>query len=127
MDLLTVGDWAGNVRQLCNEIQRIVARADDGETITPDHLSPDLRRTAAPIPVKYSGNVRPITSFANILDIPRPTETLEEAVAELEKKMINESMRRHGGNISRVARELGLTRRGLYLKLDRYGLDKTGS
>jgi hydrogenase-4 transcriptional activator len=127
MDLLTVGDWAGNVRQLCNEIQRLIARADDGETITPDHLSPELRRTAEPIPVKYSGNVRPITSFANILDAPAPSGTLEEAVAELEKKLIAESMRRHAGNISRVARELGLTRRGLYLKLDRYGLDKTGS
>lgn len=127
MDLLTVYDWAGNVRQLCNEIQRVVARADDDETITPDQLSPELRRTAEPIPVKYSGNVRPITSFANILDAPNQNETLEEAVAALEKKMIAESMRRHAGNISRVARELGLTRRGLYLKLDRYRLDKTGS
>lgn len=127
MDLLSVADWAGNVRQLCNEVQRLIARADDGETITPNHLSPDLRRTASPIPVKYSGNVRPITSFANILDAPNHNATLEEAVSELETKMIAESMRRHGGNISRVARELGLTRRGLYLKLDRYGLDKTGS
>jgi two-component system response regulator HupR/HoxA len=36
--------------------------------------------------------------------------------------MISDAMRRHKGNISRVARELGLTRRGLYLKLDRYHL-----
>jgi two-component system response regulator HupR/HoxA len=36
--------------------------------------------------------------------------------------MITDAMRRHKGNISRVARELGLTRRGLYLKLDRYNL-----
>jgi transcriptional regulator of acetoin/glycerol metabolism len=33
-------------------------------------------------------------------------------------------MKRHSGNISRMARELGLTRRGLYLKLERYGLEK---
>jgi DNA-binding NtrC family response regulator len=38
--------------------------------------------------------------------------------------MIREAMRRHNNNISRVARELGLTRRGLYLKLGRYQLDK---
>lgn len=126
LDLLAVGDWVGNVRELCNEVQRLVARADDGEVITPNHLSTELRRTAIPIPVKYSGNVKPITSFANILDAPTSSGTLEEAVADLEKRMITESMRRHGGNISRVARELGLTRRGLYLKLDRYGLDKTG-
>ena len=30
VDLLMVGDWPGNVRQLCNEVQRIVARAEDG-------------------------------------------------------------------------------------------------
>jgi transcriptional regulator with GAF, ATPase, and Fis domain len=39
MDLLMVGDWDGNVRQLCNEVQRMVARAEDGEVITPTHLS----------------------------------------------------------------------------------------
>ena len=39
---------------------------------------------------------------------------------EPERKMIAEALRKHRGNISRAARELGLTRRGLYLKLDRY-------
>jgi two-component system response regulator HupR/HoxA len=48
--------------------------------------------------------------------------TLAEATAELERRMISEAMRKHGGNISRVARELGLTRRGLYLKLERHDL-----
>jgi two-component system response regulator HydG/two-component system response regulator AtoC len=33
VDLLMVSDWPGNVRQLCNEIQRTVARSEDG-TIT---------------------------------------------------------------------------------------------
>jgi transcriptional regulator of acetoin/glycerol metabolism len=36
--------------------------------------------------------------------------------------MISDALRRHGGNISRAARELGLTRRGLYLKLERHAL-----
>jgi DNA-binding NtrC family response regulator len=49
--------------------------------------------------------------------------TLAEALEEVERRMIAESLRRHKGNISRAARELGLTRRGLYLKLDRYGID----
>jgi len=43
-------------------------------------------------------------------------------MSELERRMIADAMRKHGGNISRVARELGLTRRGLYLKLERYDL-----
>src|SRR6478672_9741455 len=47
-DLLMVGDWPGNVRQLCNEVQRLVARAEDGATITPEQLSPELKRTSSP-------------------------------------------------------------------------------
>src|SRR5438034_4650847 len=44
IDLLMVADWPGNVRQLCNEIQRVIARAEDGTVITPEQLSPELRR-----------------------------------------------------------------------------------
>ena len=127
MDLLMVCEWEGNVRQLCNEVQRIVARAVDGETITPEHLSHDLKRSAVPIPsfAAAGSNIASISSFnAPSFNIANNGGTLEEAVSELEKRMIREAMRRHNNNISRVARELGLTRRGLYLKLGRYQMDK---
>jgi two-component system response regulator HupR/HoxA len=129
MDLLMVCEWEGNVRQLCNEVQRIVARAVDGETITPDHLSQDLKRSAVPIPsFAAAGNITSISAFnAPTFNIANNGGTLEEAVSELEKRMIREAMRRHNNNISRVARELGLTRRGLYLKLGRYQMDKAES
>lgn len=39
--------------------------------------------------------------------------------------MIAEALRKHNGNISRAARELGLTRRGLQLKLGRYQMAAT--
>jgi len=48
--------------------------------------------------------------------------TLADALEEVERRMIADALRKHGGNISRAARELGLTRRGLYLKLERYQL-----
>jgi transcriptional regulator with PAS, ATPase and Fis domain len=128
MDLLMVCEWEGNVRQLCNEVQRLVARASDGETITPAHLSSDLKRSAAPIALPEGGNVTSIRSFSTGLNhsfnIETQGATLESAVTDLERKMILESLQRHSGNISRVARELGLTRRGLYLKLERYQLSK---
>ncbi|MBL8122621.1 MAG: sigma 54-interacting transcriptional regulator [Pyrinomonadaceae bacterium] len=127
-DLLMVCDWEGNVRQLCNEIQRIVARAVDGEVVTPNHLSPELKRAAKPMAAYTdSEKVVPIASydapfmpFANISQ----GGTLEEAVSELEMQMIKSSLARNSWNISRVASELGLTRRGLYLKLSRYGIEK---
>jgi len=128
VDLLMVCEWEGNVRQLCNEIQRIVARAVDGEVITPDKLSPELKRSAKPLTAfGDASNVRPITSFDSgflpFAAIPQGG-TLDEAVSELEMQMIKSSLARNNWNISRVASELGLTRRGLYLKLSRYGIEK---
>ena len=65
----------------------------------------------------YDGTFSP---FANI-----PSGgTLEEAVSGLEMQLIRSALTRHNWNISRVANELGLTRRGLYLKLSRYGIEK---
>lgn len=115
-DLLMVGDWPGNVRQLCNEIQRVVARAEDGTTITPDHLSPELKRTAAPS-APAGGPLAAAAAGSTLQNV-----TLADALAEVERRMIADALRRHGGNISRAARELGLTRRGLYLKLERHSL-----
>jgi hydrogenase-4 transcriptional activator len=116
VDLLMVCDWPGNVRQLCNEIQRIVARAEDGAVLTPDQLSPELRRMSAPVTPQSS--VTPLSAV--VASAGQQHVTLADALAELERRMIAEALRKHGGNISRAARELGLTRRGLYLKLERY-------
>ncbi len=120
VDLLIVADWPGNVRQLCNEIQRIVARADNNTLITPEHLSPELRRigvpSAPPVSVARLGTTRGSPSET----ISVEGVTLADALSEVERRMIAETLRKHQGNISRAARELGLTRRGLYLKIERY-------
>ena len=127
VDLLMVCNWEGNVRQLCNEIQRIVARAVDNEIITPDHLSPELRRSAKPLTHLSETGAKPIatydTPFTPFKNIPEGG-TLEAAVTDLEMQMIKAALARHNWNISRVANELGLTRRGLYLKIARYGIQK---
>jgi transcriptional regulator with GAF, ATPase, and Fis domain len=117
VDLLMVADWPGNVRQICNEIQRIVARAEDNAVITPEHLSPELKRTSSPQTTTAS-----VTPIAAAINGDTQGMTLADALAEVERRMIAEALRKHCGNISRAARELGLTRRGLYLKLERYDL-----
>jgi hydrogenase-4 transcriptional activator len=127
IDLLMVCDWDGNVRQLTNEMQRIIARAVDGEKITPDHLSPELRRTARPLAAFSTDAIRPIamfdqpiTPFANL----STGQTLEAAVTDLEMQMIRAALTRNNWNMTRTAAELGLTRKGLYMKLARYGIEK---
>ncbi len=117
VDLLMVSDWPGNVRQLCNEIQRTVARAEDGTIITPEQLSPELKRTSSPT-TPSAASIGAMSSSSDL----QSTGTLAEALAEVERRMIADALRRHSGNISRAARELGLTRRGLYLKLERHEL-----
>ncbi|HEX6283389.1 MAG TPA: helix-turn-helix domain-containing protein, partial [Pyrinomonadaceae bacterium] len=108
----------GNVRQLCNEIQRTVARSEDGTIITPEHLSPELKRTSSPTTPSATASIASMPSSS----LQGAGGTLADALAEVERRMISDALRRHGGNISRAARELGLTRRGLYLKLERHEL-----
>jgi hydrogenase-4 transcriptional activator len=108
LDLFDAFEWPGNVRQLRNEVQRSVAMATPGGLITADLLSPGLAATAEP----------PEASAAR----SRRRKSLSAAVEELEREMIEGALERAAGNISETARILGLTRRGLYLKMQRLGV-----
>lgn len=121
LDLLIAYHWQGNVRQLCNEVQRMVARSDSGDKITPQHLSAEIKPNEA-TSSNSVGNVKAIGLTSGAINIQTEGATLDEAVTALETQMISESLKRHNHNISRVAKELNLTRRGLYLKLERYNL-----
>ncbi len=100
--------WPGNVRQLRNEIQRAVALAPSGGSIEPEHLSRQL--AGAP-----SASSFPLAHARGL--------TLARAVERLEREMVQAALDRTGGNMSQTARLLGLTRRGLYLKVRRLGLE----
>ena len=113
-----VCDWPGNVRQVCNEVQRIIARAEDGTVITPDQLSPELRR--------MSEQMFTPAALGSQSNGASPPVFMSAAVEALERKMIVEALRIQGGNVSRTARDLGITRRGLQLKLSRYGINANG-
>jgi DNA-binding NtrC family response regulator/tetratricopeptide (TPR) repeat protein len=113
LDLFAQYWWPGNVRQLRNELQRAVAMAPAGGTIGPEHLSADLTATA-PAGAAAAGPPRVAL---------RGGQTLASVVDDIERDLIREMMTRHRGNISETARALGLTRRGLYLKLRRLGLE----
>ena len=87
-------------------------RAPPGGTIGPEHLSADLTATAPATVPNGPGRVA-----------LRGGQTLASVVDEIERDLIREMLGRHRGNISETARALGLTRRGLYLKLRRLGLE----
>lgn len=115
MDALVRYDWPGNIRELRNEIERAVTYASDGARIMAKDFSPQIHGA--------------LNSYAK--EGPRPDGRrspvkLREAVAELERRLITESLARNGYNISRTAAELGLSRRGLRLKLLQLGIEKGG-
>ena len=108
VDLFDAFPWPGNVRQLRNEIQRAVALAPPGGLIAPDMLSPALSGAVDPAFATHTGKNR--------------RATLAQAVEKLERDLIEQALDRAGGNISETARVLGLTRRGIYLKMERLGV-----
>ena len=103
--------WPGNIRQLSNEINRMVAMADADMPLTLSHLSKALRAETEQLKRRASG-----------LEMNMPlTSTLPEALAVLEREMIKVALRLHG-KVEAAAKALGISRKGLYLKRQRLGL-----
>ena len=88
--------WAGNIRELQHTVEKAVIMSD-GRRITPATLL--LRPAPAAVQAP---------AFS----------TLEE----MERGMIGQAMARYAGNLTEVARQLGITRQTLYNKIKRYGL-----
>jgi DNA-binding NtrC family response regulator len=108
MDVLCAYDWPGNVRELVHVIQR--AAVLGGEII--DVAS--IEGLTVPRP---SGKPASSTS----------SQTLRDAVAELEKRMIVEALERAKGNRSEAARQLAIGRPQLYAKMQEYGIGRDDS
>lgn len=115
VDLMVVYDWPGNVRQLCNEVRRIVTYSESSAIVTPEALSTEIGKAARELDTDSGSHRR----LPEALQSGPDHTTLSEAMEELERRMIQEALRRCSGNIARAAKELGLSRKGLYLKMDR--------
>ncbi len=100
MELLVAYDWPGNVRELQNEVQRLVIQLDESAFVTPGLLSERIRYVEGL--VGKSGMVK---------------GTLKEMMDRVEKYLLIESLREHGGNKTNAAKTLGITREGLHKKL----------
>jgi hydrogenase-4 transcriptional activator len=116
MEYLVLYRWPGNVRQLANEMRRVAALTEKSAVVMPEHLSPELaasRRTVPPSERALDDNEVVVR-----LDQPVPA-----GVAYLEQKMIQYALKQCGGRLEETASILGLSRKGLYLKRMRYGLE----
>ncbi|KAA9354719.1 sigma-54-dependent transcriptional regulator [Larkinella humicola] len=95
--------WPGNIRELQHAIERAVILAQ-GNVLEPEDF--------------YFGTSTP-AAIPTDKDLPFQ-ENLQ--IEDMEKKMIQQAMQKYHGNITDIARELGLSRQALYRRLEKYGL-----
>jgi DNA-binding NtrC family response regulator len=105
MEALSTHGWPGNVRELENVIHRTLL------------VSAGLELTLADLPPGITGDDAPRGPFAG-----PSKEVGTRSLDELEREAIVQAMENNQGNLSDVARQLGIGRSTLYRKLDQYGL-----
>ncbi len=110
---LEAHDYPGNVRELENEIRRMVALAHNGDYLSTRHMSATF--AALPVGQPAAGQSNGFALLGG---------SLKDEVERLEAKLVGEALRRHRWNQSKVAATLGLSRVGLANKIKRYGLDR---
>ncbi len=98
-------DFGGNIRELENIIERAVVLTEDGALLSIDFIS----EPSAP----------------NLLSSdPAEPQTLKSLVENIEKQSIIRTLKFYNGNISKTANTLGVSRSGLYIKMDRYEIEE---
>ena len=107
--LLEAYSWPGNVRELRNVVERAVLLAD-GPVLTPDLLPPEIRREEPPG-----------SAPMGTLDLGPDGIDLDD----LERRLLEEALRRADGNRTEAGRLLGLSRHQIRNRLKKYGIDDT--
>ncbi|BAF89081.1 MULTISPECIES: sigma-54-dependent transcriptional regulator [Azorhizobium] len=111
MAVLQSHDWPGNVRQLRNNVERllILAGGDPDAEVTASMLPPDV---GALVPTLPNGN-----GGEHLMGLP-----LREAREVFEREYLAAQINRFGGNISRTAEFVGMERSALHRKLKALGV-----
>lgn len=113
--LLPEYDWPGNVRELQNVVERMVNIADN-HNIGLEHLPEELLSPSevASEPL-YPG-------FSSLDTVTAERKKRKDLFEEIERQKIMSLLVHHGGNISQVAKSMGLSRNTIYRKLRQYGI-----
>jgi DNA-binding NtrC family response regulator len=111
-ELFSIYSWPGNVRELENLIERLILIAKNN-TITIDDIPDEMKSaTESQSALRYDLNGK---SFK---------DAIKEQTEEVEKGMIIKTLEECEGNVTRAANQLGVSRKGLQLKMIKYNLRK---
>jgi Nif-specific regulatory protein len=102
LDLMMQFNWPGNVRELENEMERAITMAGGEEIISEEFLSEKLRRLEENLPDYKLGE---------------SAGTFKDVIRDVECRMIREALADSGGNRTKAAKSLGLSRQGLLNKI----------
>jgi transcriptional regulator with GAF, ATPase, and Fis domain len=110
MAALTAYAWPGNVRELDNEVKKALTLSEDRITI--DDLSEQIQ-------TDHPGEEPELVAATDA------GRTLKENLEKTEKALIEKALDKTGGNQTRAAKELGISRVWLRKKMEKYGLFKS--
>jgi nitrogen regulation protein NR(I) len=114
--------WPGNIRELENLMERSVLFAD-GPIVEATQLPDALREKAPGVPVPIAA-VGPIAAIASPAGASMK-EIVRQAQAELERGLIAAALEETGGNVTRAAKRLQISRKSLQVKMKDLGLRGT--
>lgn len=113
MQALLRHKWPGNIRELENAIRAGIAFSE-GTVLHRD----DLPESVAP-------KLAPANRGSALIDIEKPLpEVTADLIGQVEREYFTRLLSQFKGNVARCARESGLSRRSVTLKLQKYGLDR---
>jgi transcriptional regulator with PAS, ATPase and Fis domain len=141
MELLHQYSWPGNIRELRNAIERAVLLAGNGPILR-EHFAVEKMTSTVSTPLgppigQQFGGARPSHSTYHGAGQTAPPATngaedeetslgdrLRQQVKEVERQHIMDALSRCGGNQTRAARELGISRRTLITRLEEYNIPR---
>ncbi|BCS89167.1 sigma-54-dependent transcriptional regulator [Pseudodesulfovibrio sediminis] len=115
---LTAYPWPGNVRELKNFVERMFIMYA-GEAVSADRLPPEFKKAIEEQPAVVAPHT-PETSMDDL--IAGGPDDLKQARADFEARFLEAKLKEFEGNISQLAKAIGLERSSLYRKLKTYNI-----
>ena len=109
INILSSYSWPGNVRELRNTIEKMIVLARSNKLSARD-IPQNIRAETSTMPTNTQSN--------------QPTSIDTSSIADAEKQMIENALLKNDNNRTKTAQELGISRRTLHRKLNKYKADK---